>query len=241
MHLRRAGQHRDERIRHRLVNVVIHLDLVRGLSCMESRICHHERENIADAARCFAGRQENRQVRNRKARAALARNISRGEDSFHARHRLRNRSVDPENFRPRVRTQQRRAVQHPRCAHIVHEGFLAQRLLHAEISRWRPSDPIRMLPKCGVPAHSVLFAEVAMSPRFVARQLLMVVPGLARRLNGVDDPRVPSAAAKVRVQRLRDGLAILGVVVFEQPRRAHHNSRNTKPALHRAFHQEGLA
>ena len=102
-----SGAIASERIGHRLIYFVIDVDLVRGLARVEHRIRHHQRENIADAARGLADGDKDRQVRNRKTGAALPGNIARGEDPFNARHGLRRRSIDRENLGARVRTQQR--------------------------------------------------------------------------------------------------------------------------------------
>ena len=146
MHLRRIGRQRIERIGHRLVHFVIDFDLVRGLARVERRVGHYQRENIADAARGFADRHENRQVGNREAGAALSGYIGRRENPFHARHRLRARRVDGQNLRARMRAQHRRGVQHSRNTHVVDERLLAQRLLDPQIARRRLPDAIAALP-----------------------------------------------------------------------------------------------
>ncbi len=125
MHLGRAGLHRGEWVRHRGVNFVIDFDLARGLARVEGRIGYHQSENIADAASGFADGDKDRQVWNRETGAPLPGNIGRGEDPFHARHRLRLRSINRYHFCARMRAQQRSRVQHSRDAHVIHERLLA--------------------------------------------------------------------------------------------------------------------
>ena len=84
MHLGRVLRHCREGVRHRFIHFVIDFDFVGGLARVECRVGYYQRENIAHATGGFANRDKNRQVGNRETRAALSRNIGRGEDPFYA-------------------------------------------------------------------------------------------------------------------------------------------------------------
>ena len=126
MYLWRVRPERRKRIRHRLVDFVVDSDLVRGLARVEDRVSYNESENISDATRGLADRDKNRQVGNRQARTARPRNIRRGEDPHDARHGERNGGLNRQNFRARMRAQDRRGVQHiGNDAHVINKGLFA--------------------------------------------------------------------------------------------------------------------
>src|SRR5579863_7474161 len=133
-------------------------------------------------------------------------------------------------------TQDRRGVEHTRHAHIVHERLFAKRLLDPEISRRRRPDPVRALAilRRAFPAQPILFAEVGMPTWLSARELLVIVPRLARRLDGVDDPRVARATAKMGVESLGDRFAIVCTAMLQQASGTDHDAGNAESALNGA-------
>ncbi len=152
------------------------------------------------------------------------------------------RSIDRQNLRARVRTQQRRGVQHSRHAHVVDERFFAQRLFEAQISRGRLADSVALVTVLCGSGEAEFFAKVRMPPRLVRLgAALPCAPGLARGLDGVHDARVARAAAKMRVQGFCHRFAILRAAVLQQSRSANHDARDAEAALDRALEQKCLA
>src|ERR1700676_2796099 len=128
-------------------------------------------------------------------------------------------------------------MQHPFDAHIVHEGPFAQSLFDALVSQRRPADAVDVVvsDEFRIAAHPKLFAEKGMPPGFRFVDVLAVVPGFPRGLNGVDDSSVAGATADMTGEGLRDGFAIIRAALLEQQRRAHQDAGNAEAALHAAL------
>src|SRR5206468_4021925 len=92
-----------------------------------------------------------------------------------------------------------------------------------------------------ITAQSELFTKEQMPPRFAARQASAVPAGFACRLNGVDDPSVPGAAAQMAVERLRYRVTIAGHALTHQRNGADHDAWDAEPALHAPVEHKRLA
>src|SRR5206468_9075861 len=68
-----------------------------------------------------------------------------------------------------------------------------------------------------------------------------ILADLTGRLDGVEDPAVPGAAAQMTVERFRHGLAIGRLAALDQRRRANDDSRDAESALHAALEHERVA
>ena len=125
-------------------------------------------------------------------------------------------------------------------------GFSPSACSSPPLARDRSPDAVlRCRGRCGpqrrVAAQAELFAEVRMPARLRARQAPAVLARLAGRLNRVDDPPVARAAAQMAVERLRDRVAVVGLPVLNQRRRADDDAGDAEAALHAALEHERFA
>src|SRR5258708_35078042 len=92
-----------------------------------------------------------------------------------------------------------------------------------------------------VAVQSKFFTEIGMPARFLARQAAAIFPGVASRLNGVNDSRVARAAAKMPRKSLFDSFAVIRAALLQHRRRTDHDPGDAEAALNSTLMDERLA
>jgi hypothetical protein len=93
--------------------------------------------------------------------------------------------------------------------------------------------------KCRISLQPEFFTKIGMPARFPG-QSFSIFPGVARSLNGVDDPRVTRTPAKMAREALLDGFAVICAALPQERRRPNNDSRNAEAALDATLEREGF-
>ena len=101
--------------------------------------------------------------------------------------------------------------------------------------------PMIAIGKRRVASKSEIFAKVGMPSRFLARQASAIFPGLAGRLNGVNDSRIARAAAKMARKSLLDSFATARAALPQHRGRTDNDPGNAEAALNSPFKHERFA
>ncbi len=204
---------RPLRVDERREDVVVEVDLRRGLLRLLAGLGGHEGDGVADVARLLADGDHRGPVVDDVAVEAVARYVGGRQDGLDARHRERLGGVDSLQEDPRFRGPEHRAVEHPGDLHVVDVDRRAEDLLPRVDALDPRADAERGL--VAVRYRGPLLED----PRRVDDRLL--------------DLHVAGAAAEVRGEPLRQVVVRRFRVGVDDPLGADHHAGHAEPALHR--------
>ena len=216
MKLRSILSHGFVNIPHRFKRLIIDLDPFFCLLKYLQGLRDHKADGIPHTAGDIALRDHHVPVLHDMPHLVV-RHILRGQDSQHARHRLRPAAVYLQDTRPRISRADSGRVNHALHVDVVRIFAVSEHLfpdVHAE----------------SLLAHAVISTELKVSiDRFLAAQ------DRRRQLYCLDDLFIARTAANISSQGFLDLIFAGRRVAVQQCFRRHHHSRGAKAALNRSF------